>query len=348
MTSPIDRSVPGTRPSSPAAVAAVEVHTDAPRGRRQRISWGAVFAGALIAVVAQLTLTLLGIGVGFTSLDAVSEVGGVAQGMGIWWIVSGFIALFVGGWVAGRLAGIPARFEGSLHGVLAWGLATLASVWMLTSAVGWLASGALGVAQAGVGAAANVAAAAGPAVMDAVNPDIAWSDIEREVRGLLRDTGVPALQPDSLMNRADTLAGASSAAARRAATNPGQADDILTTLAQRLRRSGSEVASQVDREAAVNLLVERTDLTRPEAERAVDRWSTQLNQAGRDIQRTANAAVDRAGAIAESTVDTVGEAALWAFFALIIGAVAAGAGGAIGRPDTALAGETSYDRDRVS
>ena len=71
----------------------------------KRISWPAVFAGVLIAVVIQIALSLLGIGIGLSTVDPKTEenpVQGLGVGAGIWYVISSLIALFAGGWVAGR------------------------------------------------------------------------------------------------------------------------------------------------------------------------------------------------------------------------------------------------------
>jgi len=81
---------------------------------------------------------------------------------GIWFLGSTLIALFAGGFVAGRLAGVIRFAEGALHGVLAWALATLMTAYFFTSAVG-SAIGAIGsAAGAGMSAAANAVGAAVP------------------------------------------------------------------------------------------------------------------------------------------------------------------------------------------
>ena len=87
----------------------------------KRISRSAVFAGVLVAIVTQMLLTLLGIGIGLGTLDTVEErnpAQGLGTGSAIWYIVSSLISLFLGGWVAGRLASAPHLFDGIIHGVL--------------------------------------------------------------------------------------------------------------------------------------------------------------------------------------------------------------------------------------
>jgi hypothetical protein len=109
----------------------------------KRISWGAIFAGTIVALVVQIMLSLLGIGIGLgvTNPASAADLSGLGIGAAIWLVVSTLIALFIGGFVAGRLAGIPIRGDGVLHGVVVWGLGTLVSLYLATSVVGTAVSG---------------------------------------------------------------------------------------------------------------------------------------------------------------------------------------------------------------
>lgn len=126
--------------------------------RRTHLSWGAIFGGAVVAVVTSVLLNLFGLGVGAIVLTpGQGEAAGVGIGTLIWTILSSIIALGLGGWVTGRLAGSPRTIEGVLHGLITWGVATLFTLWMITSAVGSVVGGAFGLAgQAIPGAAEQV------------------------------------------------------------------------------------------------------------------------------------------------------------------------------------------------
>ena len=73
------------------------------------------FAGVVVALVTQLILNLLGIGIGASTLDPTAGAAenptatGFSIGAGIWWAVSGILASLAGGYAAGRLAGRPVR-----------------------------------------------------------------------------------------------------------------------------------------------------------------------------------------------------------------------------------------------
>jgi len=110
-----------------------------PAATIRRVSWAAVLAGVVVALVVQLLLSLLGVGIGASTVDALQDqdpTGGLATRAGMWFMGTSLVAVFLGGWVAGRLAGIPRRIDSLLHGVLTWSVATLMLFFLLTSSVG--------------------------------------------------------------------------------------------------------------------------------------------------------------------------------------------------------------------
>ena len=155
---------------------------------RSRVSWGALFAGVVIAVATQLLLGALGLAIGLSSMDPTGDrAGSFGVGAGIWWLLSGLVALFLGGWTAGRLANAQPRLDGALHGFATWGLATLLSAWMVTSAVGGILGGAWNVVSTTATTTAATAAA---------RPDLADRASEA-----LRDAGVDPARTDDFVSR---------------------------------------------------------------------------------------------------------------------------------------------------
>jgi hypothetical protein len=71
-----------------------------------RIHWGAIFAGLVVAIATQLLLSALGAALGFSTIANSgaprSDTNDVGTAVGIWSIISLFISLFVGGWVTAR------------------------------------------------------------------------------------------------------------------------------------------------------------------------------------------------------------------------------------------------------
>lgn len=104
-----------------------------------RLSWGAIFAGFVVATVTQIVLSVLGLAIGFSAVDAgTNSAGGYSIGAAIWFIATAAVSLFLGGLVLGRFAGILKTKDGVLHGIVMWGLSTLLAVWMVANGVGML------------------------------------------------------------------------------------------------------------------------------------------------------------------------------------------------------------------
>lgn len=136
----------------------------------RRVSWGAVIAGVVIAMVLQLVLSLLGAGLGLSTIDPMSRSSpepatfGIAAG--IWWVASSAMALFAGGWVSAHLAGAPDKTDASLHGLLTWALAAIVTTYLLASLMG----AALGGGSKLLGSAAT--AGASGAIPDAMRRQV--------------------------------------------------------------------------------------------------------------------------------------------------------------------------------
>ena len=94
-----------------------------------KISWGAIFAGVVVALVVQVLLTMLGAGIGIATLDPGTgdnpAVSTFSIGAGIWYVLSGIIAAYAGGYIAARMSGKTEPTNGALHGLTTWAFTTL-------------------------------------------------------------------------------------------------------------------------------------------------------------------------------------------------------------------------------
>lgn len=124
-----------------------------------RISWSAILAGVVVAFLLNAVLNLIGVGVGLGTVDPASgETPGpmtIGIGAGVWWTISGLLALFAGGWVAAHLAGPLREGEGAWHGLITWATMGVLSLFALSTALGPTFGGALGA----LGSAASTATA---------------------------------------------------------------------------------------------------------------------------------------------------------------------------------------------
>jgi hypothetical protein len=131
-----------------------------PAGWR-RTSWGAIFAGALVTLAVFLTLQILGAGIGASALDLtgsrVTSARSFGIGAAIWWFITGLIALFIGGWVAGRLSWRLDKLERALHGLTVWSLFYVAMFLLTLTTLGALVGGGVSLLSSGVSAAGEAA-----------------------------------------------------------------------------------------------------------------------------------------------------------------------------------------------
>ena len=233
----------------------------APAAAVRRISWGAIVAGIVVVLVVQLLVMLLGLAIGTATIDPASsgspDASTLGIGGGVWWLAATAISVFVGAWVAGRLAGMPTPTDGMLHGVVTWAAATLLGLYLLTTAIGGLvggAFGALGSAAQAIGQ--GTQGLAGTAMQ--VLPD--------EIRG----------QVDQLFARAPAAAGEVQQQAQQAQQAAGGGS--LLDAAQRVVRGVQDGASPQDRDAAVNVIAQQAGIPREEAERRLDRVPGDLSR----------------------------------------------------------------------
>ena len=96
---------------------------------RSRISWGAILAGAAVALAIYALLMSLGVAVGMSVSDEV-ETETLGKGAGVWGFISLLVALFVGGWVTTQVTTGESRTEAILYGVVLWATTTVLLVWI--------------------------------------------------------------------------------------------------------------------------------------------------------------------------------------------------------------------------
>ncbi len=106
------------------------------------MSWSAIMAGAITALIVHFMLNLLGVGIGATNLSAATDEAAAGTTAFGWWSISGIIAALAGGYIAGRIAKQSGHINAMSHGLAAWAISALAVVLALASG----ASGAMNAA----------------------------------------------------------------------------------------------------------------------------------------------------------------------------------------------------------
>ncbi len=219
------------------------------RRNLRRVSWGAIFGGTVVALGFWAMLYALGLALGLSTINPNQSIRGPAVFTGIWSIVTPLVALFVGGYVAARLAGFGDRTAGALHGAVLWGLTLLVGAFAVVNLLGTVIGGAAKVGGSAVsGAAGMVQGQGGPGqVQKALG--IQTNDLLQPINQRLQAQGKPqitsqqlsaavqdAVQTSVRQGRLDSQT-FSNALARN--TNLSQADvrEISGTLEQRVNQA---------------------------------------------------------------------------------------------------------------
>ena len=270
-----------------------------------RISWGAVFAGVVIAIIIQVTMNILGLAIGAGVVDPTATQPNIGPAFGtgvvVWLASSTLLGIFAGAYVTSHLAGTPNTTDGIIHGLLTWAVGTLIVVLMLGSTASNVFNGissTLGQGMALVGASVTEVA---PQVADALNlQENALSSIQEEIDSLPMDEG----------------------------TSMGV--ELPIAVIELLRQDSESAGADETRQAVVTLMTEQTTLTEAEAEAQIQQWEAQS-------QRFIAQADEAARQAAEDLANAIAATAGVLFSILIVGAFAGGAGGYIGTAEHVMA-----------
>jgi hypothetical protein len=291
MTTAVSNEVTPTVPVAPATIPSERVVAAPPK-----LSWGALLGSAFFVLGVFALLLSIGLAIGLSSVDPndPSTVKGAWTGIGVWSAIASFIALFLGGLLSSRTAGIADRTVGALHGAVLWGLTTVATFMLLGSMAWGLASGVakLGAGVVSAGGAA-VGATAAKADQIAASLGIGTDDLMNAVNQRLRAEGKPPVTADQVQAAAQDVA-----------------RDTLTQ-------------GRIDRNMFVRSLADKTSLSQAGAREIVDRVERTFNQRTQQLTQSAETTALKA-------MDETGHAMWWVFIGLLIGLGSSVAGGALG------------------
>jgi hypothetical protein len=236
-------------------------------GSPSAVSWAAIIGGALGAVAITLLLVALGSGIGLSSVSPWTALNPSATTFtllaAVWLIIVQWLSSALGGYLAGRLrtrwTGIHTDevfFRDTVHGFLAWALASVLVAAFATSSI----SSAVSSASRAI---SNVA---GSAASTATQSATGQSS---ETGGYFLDTLFRKDQPDTNAPPQEVRAEASRIIARSVAS--GNLD-------------------QGDRTYLAKLVAARTGISQQDAEKRVDDTVAQMNAAEEKAKQAADAA----------------------------------------------------------
>lgn len=234
-----------------------------------RLTWGAIFAGTVVALATWGLLYAFGLAVGLSAVDpsSPSSLRGSGVFTGIWSLIVPIVALFVGGAVASRGSDVTTTLGGALHGLVVWGLATVAGAYLFTRVVLAVLSGAGAAALASGAALGGMFSGPGGMDRDVMTQPYAWeaTDALGAMNQRLQAEGKPQVRPE-------------------------QIQAIVSFVVQDALRTG-----ELNREALVRGITQNTALSRADAESIANRMQARWNEAQQSAQTAALRAADATG-----------------------------------------------------
>jgi hypothetical protein len=231
------------------------------------VSWAAIIGGALAAVAITLLLVALGSGIGLSSVSPLTALNPSATTFtllaAVWLIIVQWLSSALGGYISGRLrtkwTGIHTDevfFRDTVHGFLAWALASVLVVAFATSSI------SSAVSSAGR-AISNVAGSAASTATQAVANQSSGSN------GYFVDTLFRKDRPDANTSSQDARA------------------EGARIIARALANGNLEPG---DRTYLAALVASRTGLSQEDAEKRVDDTMAQIKAAEDKAKQAADAA----------------------------------------------------------
>ncbi|WP_392566648.1 hypothetical protein RHO15_03385 [Utexia brackfieldae] len=328
----------------------------------KRISWGSIIAGLFTVIAVSILLSLLGTSIGLAMIDPKSSdpTHGVSMAFILWSVLSFMISLFLGGYVAGRLA----ASTGAIHGFLVWATTLvvysiftavlgIGIIKMAGSAVSMAGSTAKELVSGSASAVGQTIAGAGDAFKNTfskidIDTDINNIDMKNDVKTALKETGIETLQPDYLQKQLDQSAKDLQSAIKSIAMDPTDTDEVLANLHKQLKTRLDSITGDIDKQSVVDALQKNSDMNKQEAEKVVDNYLAardKIKQTVQDRLDDAQQALQKAQAKYEQLKEQAKEKAaqiasetakltLWTFFAFILGAILSAVAGCIGARHT--------------
>ena len=285
-----------------------------------RIKWTAVWAGLVVGMSAQLVLTLLGLAIGAWSIDLkeAQPAEGVPLGAGLWTGLSLLMSAFIGGYVTARLSGNSLRSDGMYHGAVVWGVTWLVFAWLTTTAMSFMLGGvfsALGSALQTTGQGITSAASAGLANIDPKSLfSISPAALRQQIESTLQATGKRDLQPAEMNKSADKV------------TNQAKEGQSLGQVSDSAIEELQQKLTALDREAAVNVLVQKIGMSEAQAQQVVQSTIGLLAPLKDRLQDVKGQSME----IGNATLTRVGAAAGWLFLLGVLSCAVSVGGGAAG------------------
>lgn len=189
-----------------------------------RVRWAAVLAGLFTTMAALIFFAVLGIAIGLEVYDAGETAQNFGIGTGIYSIITGLVAFFLGGFIAARTAAVGGRGNGLLNGAMVW----IVTIVLIVNFLGTGISTLLGTTINTVGTVTSTVISTGAEVAD---------DVVNEVEDAANSAGVDTTELQA------TAEVAAQAVATQAANTVEQVEQAVSPAnLERLAEGGADGA----------------------------------------------------------------------------------------------------------
>ena len=336
-----------------------DTNSDNMASKVSRVSWGAILAGTLTALAVVSMLNLLGLGIGFSTIDPMTEndpLNGLGTGTLIWLGLSNLAALFVGGMVAGRMSGYPSKSDGGLHGFLSWALFALVSFFLITSAVGTMVNGLSSAVSGLFDGSQNKTV---KVILDKAqekgedNTTLSYESIKKEAFQLINKAEKYNILPDDASENTRQTVNETEKDANQAFNDLNldeNIDEFFHDLSFDLDDNGDLQISVdggvdfFDKEELKNYLTENTELNEDEINGMIKKWDKNIEIAVDKAEMYYAKAKQKAIKYSDIAADALATASIVAFIIFFLGALAAFFGGATGSPLQTVSEERREDK----
>lgn len=287
--------------------------------------WSAIVAGLVMAIVAGVLLNLLAVGLGLVALP-LSKNGFAFLGIGVVLVhlLSGTLAMFLGGWTSGFFSHTCGNLESLMYGAVTWAVATIMAFMLSLWGLGAFVGGASSLIATSLKAvdSESVELIGKPALqLIEENEREITLTIQEQVNALLEGSG----EQPSLLN--DQQTGQSIQKLKR------ETSHVLKKLSknnvrfqfmrevQKWIKADGATADQA-RAKIKELLVKHTELSEEEVERIITDWQDYYQSVKKYTQERSQKAKKEVVCALEKTSAAFGSLALALSLMLILGLAA--------------------------
>ena len=267
------------------------------------MSWSAIWGGTFAALGVGALFYAFGLAIGLSGVDPHDPSSLQSSGVFgiVWYLVTAFVALFVGGLVTARGAGVLSRVSAAVHGVVTWGVTTVAASLVLIGVLVQVVNSAVALGNTAIQTGAQtIAAAVNESGGAAQALGLNFEDLLVPINARLRAAGKPAVTADQL-------------------------EAAVKDVVQRAARQG-----RIDRELLVGAIAQNTALSRADAQQLATRIADAFNGAVGGVSTGMSDALQWLQVAALRVVSSIGTAFWEVFGGVALGLISALLGSMLG------------------